>query len=316
MNQLKETKILLNNCKRYYNSVTVYPRAIKYHRIPTSDPRISNRIISKRSTIKIFSRHSRLRLREAIAKNTIPYSICFGVTLTLPWHASNNKHIQIIKEFDIHERYKKCFNRFTTYFRRTFQNSGCIFRHELQSRKIPHCHLILYLSKYDLNCSEEAVKSQILPLWWSALNGDFGSGDKIGFFKYGVHVEKLVDNLALFRYLADHTSKSKQHQLGYIGKHWGFIRRECFQPIDGKRIDFTDQKARVFFSRHVSKVCRFSISWETYQKRKNKKSRSDHFSRFGSIKVKRNDVSGFRFVSWSTVSPLIRYMRKYQMILD
>lgn len=313
-----ENLVLINRSKRYFNSVTVYDRAVKYHRIPTYDCRIAGRQPSKRSKITYFSRHSRLRLREAIAKNHISNSSCYGLTLTLPWKDFNDN--KFVRDFlnwnddNITNIYQECFNRFTLNFRRRFPNSGCIFRHELQQRKIPHCHLIVYVSNIDLDHSVDALKASVLPLWWSALQGQFFGGDQIGFFKYGIHAEKLTDNLSMFRYLADHSSKSKQAQSGYIGKHWGFINKKLFQLVDPLKINFADEKSRVFFSRHISKVCRFSISFDRWSKSRNKIPRVDHFSRFGSIKVKRNDVSGFRFVHRKTIFPLVRYMCSHSMI--
>lgn len=307
-----------NPSKRYFNSITVYDRAVKFHRIPTYDCRLVGKKPSKRGTIKTFSRHSRLRLREAIANNHILNSCCYGVTLTVPWRDYyNDKFTRDFLNLDDQtfvKIYQECFHRFEVTFRRRFPNSGAIFRHELQRRKMPHCHLIIYLSNIDLDFSVEALKSAILPLWWNSLNDQFFGGDKIGFFKYGCHCELLNDHLAMFRYLADHQSKSKQAQMGYLGKHWGIIQKKNFQIVDHERVDFVDEKSRIFFSRHISRLCRFSISFERWKKSRNRSGRFDHFERFGSKKVRANSVGGFRFVSRRSLFPLLRYMKKNKMV--
>jgi hypothetical protein len=45
--------------------------------------------------------------------------------------------------------------------------------------------------------------------------------------EHSVKVEEQErDANKLWRYLCDHTSKSKQAQLGYVGKQWGFINKK------------------------------------------------------------------------------------------
>lgn len=303
-----------NKTKRFYNIVSVYFQAVKFHRIPTYNPTSNGHSPSKRSNIKTFSRHSRLRLRESIAKYYIDNSSTYGLTLTLPWQSE-----KLNLSFDeITQKYKECFNRFTIYFKRSFPNSGCIFRHELQTRKIPHCHLIVYVSNFDQSANIDLFKSRIISIWLNALNHEYYTDDINGFLTYGVHTEKLKNQLALFRYLSDHTSKSKQAQSGYIGKHWGIINKKLFVSDGQEYLYFSDTKSRIFFSRHISNVCRFSISYNRWLKSKpyTKIVKDCHFKSFGSKKISKNSISGFRFVSSKSLSPLLRYMRKYDMILD
>ena len=50
-------------------------------------------------------------------------------------------------------------------------------------------------------------------------------GSRSGAMSHSCKLEPLDDLPALFRYVADHTSKHKQAQLGYHGKQWGYLNR-------------------------------------------------------------------------------------------
>lgn len=282
------------------NYIKVYDKAVKYTRLSTYYP--PKEKIARRGTIKTFSAHSRLRLREKIAQ--VKLNDCqslYGLTLTLPWQVSQ------LQQVDYLEEYKKLFNRFCVSLRRSFPSSAAIFRHELQKRKIPHCHIIFYLSKLDGYSSEE-FQSQIKYLWFNSLQGNLYGGSLRSFTKYGVKIDSLEDNnLSLFRYISDHTSKSKQAQLGYQGKQWGIINNKAFtitQPFIHK---FRTDYERIYFSRTVRNVCRFSVSIEKSKKQNLKKSL---FKSFKTKKVRTNSNCSLRFINSKTIHQLLLYLSR------
>ena len=97
--------------RRFSFVVDVSSHHIRFHRVPTYHPKPDH--IARRGAISSFSRHSRLRLRDALANASLADSECFGVTLTVPWQkcscASSRCALSV---------YRECFNRFGVYFRR------------------------------------------------------------------------------------------------------------------------------------------------------------------------------------------------------
>lgn len=221
---------------------------------------------SKRGNIRFFTRHSVLRLRKTLLTKTLdnPFFDCVGITLTLPWRVSVDSR-EILDQ--VTRDYKKAFNRFATAFRRRFGGSVCIFRHELQTRKVPHCHIVCYLSHFDYTLVSRGrsstlgeLRNILFGLWFNALK-DFQYDFKLkAFHKRGVKVQPLNGNLAMFRYLSDHASKFKKCQLGYKGKQWGVLNRSLLVPIKPVNYSFDSLSDKIVFYRHLGRVCRFFVS--------------------------------------------------------
>lgn len=281
--------------RRWSSIVDVSSHHIRFHRNPTRHPDPKTDTIAKRGAIRGFSRHSRLRLRDSLASAFLESSDTFGITLTVPW-----KETPCGASSCVLRLYRECFNRFTVSFKRRFPFSACIFRHELQRRKMPHCHLVFFMASADQKEGEgiAGVRKEVFSLWLRALNGFLGGGSLLAFSRHGVKVDYLGNQDAMFRYICDHTSKSKQAQLGYKGKQWGYINRKVLSKRVQIRYQFRAQHDMYFFQRHISKACRFFISAPCVFGRK----LSDDL----------NGVS-IQFVKGSTVRKLVRYIDRHSM---
>lgn len=204
----------------------------------------SNLPTGNRGEIVSFSKDSSKRLRLALATQYIPSAALLGVTLTVPWR----------KQFDGYlDYYRECFNRFATSFRRDLPNSGAIFRHELQKRRMPHCHMIVYASESDF-FSIDALTSYLFGLW--SRSCPVRDGRHRDFLVYGVQVKSIDDLPGLWKYLADHASKKKQAQLGYQGKQWGYIRRKNFVSRDCDLYKLRPEVVRLVV-RQLSRIYRY-----------------------------------------------------------
>jgi hypothetical protein len=51
--------------------------------------------------------------------------------------------------------------------------------------------------------------------------------------------EELADEFGWWRYLASHTGKGKQEQLGWVGRNWGVIHPELIRRDAGNRYGLT-----------------------------------------------------------------------------
>lgn len=236
---------------RWCNRFEVYPLAVRQFRFPTvrEIPKCVQDGIY-RGSINGFSRHSALRLREFLATRTLRGSLrgIYGITLTVPWRSLSLGSSLCA--------YRSAFNRFGLMFRRRFPNSYLVFRHELQIRRMPHCHCVLYLSCRD-------VDSDLLRLfgsmWLISMSYQSYGGDWAGFSRHGVDVQTLTDCTVAYRYIADHASKHKRSQLGYIGKQWGVLGRSNVVAIIPDELVFPSLELRNAFFRTISKICRFRI---------------------------------------------------------
>lgn len=279
----------VNEFRRWSASVVVTSKAVRFRRIPTYHPKPDQ--VARRGAIRTFSRHSRLRLRDSLANACLAASDTFGLTLTVPWQNGSVGLSGALLE------YRVCFNRFTTYFRREFPFSACIFRHELQQRKMPHCHLVCFIAFQDLKKGEglKQIQQRMFLLWLRSLNGSLHGGSLLAFSRHGVKLEHLADQDAMFRYVSDHASKSKQAQLGYQGKQWGYINRSVLSSRVKIRYEFRFQADLWFFQRHVEKCCRFFVEAPCV---------------FGKKLSRHTHGVSVLFVRGSTVRKLIRYISK------
>lgn len=243
--------------------IKLFPKGILSRRKPTR--LVSPSVTSIRGSIKSFSRHSLLRLRKTLLTQVPdnPFYKSLGVTLTLPWQVEVDSP-EVFKK--VVSDYKLVFNQFATSFRRRFSASVAVFRHELQVRRVPHCHMVLYLSDFDFHyvsfgraATSSDFRSIVLSMWLHALDGYGYKMNLTAFYKRGVKVDLLEDNLSIFRYLADHSSKKKKSQLGYRGKQWGVINRRLLIPSQGSVVSFDDIHDKRVFFRHVGRVVRFFI---------------------------------------------------------
>lgn len=254
-----------------------------------------------RGEIKGFSRHASLRLRRALVSMSASFKgSCVGITLTLPFKGD----FKIKGEYKIlAAAYKKAFNRFGVSMRRRFSSSCGIFRHELQRRRVPHCHIVFFVSDLDFklvhigrNSNISDLRAIIYSYWLSALQGFTFEANLKGFVKHGVKVDRIDtrDNIAVFRYLCDHASKHKREQLGYIGKQWGFINRALFVFSPSVELSFRNSRQKNVFVRHIRKCCRYTVAAKCVFKRK--------LTRVGQLK-------GCYFVGVKTTKKIVKAVR-------
>lgn len=301
---------------KFENQVAYGDRFVRFYRKPTYNLTLHRSKYSSRGKITSFSRHSRLRLRETLATRSIIGCRQYGLTLTLPWQIEDFLIGDSLfnRSFDqdlMYDNYKKVFNRFVLYFKRSFPNSSGVFRHELQRRGLPHAHLVLYIPHLDLPFAGgdqsfshfSYLKRTITQIWYKSLLCDLGSGSVEGFFRSSCHLELLNDNIAIFRYLCDHTSKSKQSQLGYKGKQWGIIGRNNLVYCGFNRFSFESSDEIIFFNRHIRRLCRFKVS--TKKCRQFIKKVGD---RFGFRLSRPPGDCSILFIDQSTTTKLINYI--------
>lgn len=295
----------------------IYDHAIRFKRMTTHIP--EKHKISKRGLITKFTRHTALRLRDALSQNTIPNSETYGITLTVPWKTDD------IWFDDRLNKYRECFHRFTISLSRRLPNSASIFRHELQQRKMPHTHIIIWLSNIDGSSFRKGdLLALVLELWARAMQGELYGGDINHFFKYGVKVDPLSSNVAMMRYLCDHTAKSKQAQLGYIGKQWGYINRKHFVSPAVDVFSMTPEQA-IQVSRTLSRFSRFSIpgksvlcycAGQTFGLTIKRLHRMKRSCPFGLKKIPRHRLNSCVFLARATALKLFKYLNILTVHID
>lgn len=210
---------------------------------------------SKRSKILTFSKSSRRRMRDFMLRYSVPDMVRCGVTLTLPWQTQNFDSSLKNFEVDYLFEFEKVVHRFRVYWLRRFPDCGCVYRVELQQRKVPHLHLISFHRFEDL----PFLKDEYFRLWFLALQKILYGGKLSSFFKYGVDLDTQLSSVRALQYLSDHSSKSKQAQLGYKGKQWGVWGLDNFKLEKGQIFKFSSVYQFNFFKRHIHKFRRFNI---------------------------------------------------------
>jgi hypothetical protein len=171
-----------------------------------------------------------MRLRRALLELIPPVDWSeWAVTLTVPGDTTNT------------ERYKAMWEDFA--WRSVRKGWAGIWRLEVQKRGALHWHVVFHLPP-----SSEA--SDISDLWHSVLSrsgpvmvtprpteddpepwGEIYDSrlECPGAVRYSARVDESDSSARWWRYLCDHTSKTKQEQIGEgIGRHWGKIGRKHY----------------------------------------------------------------------------------------
>lgn len=304
----EEHGLYLKSVKCLYYGVSIHkepssrPHTGRHARSPEQIIRDHYFNIGNRGNIRGFSSKSALRLRRAILElrpQNFNGSV-LGLTLTLPFKGD----FFTKRSFDcLVEDYKKAFHRFSVAFSRRFPSSCAIFRHELQQRRAPHCHMVVYLSSLDFklvgvgrNSTLGDLKGTLFGLWLNSITGFKYDCSLSGFMRHGIHCQIINgdEKIAAMRYLCDHASKHKVSQLGYKGKQWGFIRRSVFCAAPGVTINFRSYLEQVKFIRMVRRVCRYQIKADC---------------NFGRKLTKVGNLKGVYFVSLKTCHNILRFLR-------
>lgn len=193
-----------------------------------------------RGSICGFSHASVRRLRESLATLYIPDCEVIGITLTVPWRDN----------FSLSE-YRASINRCFTLLRYHYPDGGAIYRHEIQARGAPHCHMIYYLP---LTCDYAEFCQTVYLTWLKSC--PLSDGSLLGFAKFGIKIDKVASEARMWRYLSDHLSKGKQSQLGYVGKQWGILNRKVF--CRRKSVDYNlTPRQYIAVRRQLSRLYRY-----------------------------------------------------------
>lgn len=185
-----------------------------------SKPPSTSFINSKRGKISKFSSQSNKRLRESLAYYYMPNSYCIAVSATISAHDNITC-----------EEYQNFFHYFQIYQRKNnvLKNCAFIWRHELQAHGLrkPHTHFLAFCPK------EIPIKDFYFAFvdLWQHLQIVCNIAD--GYIRYchgfGVNM-KVCDNVEkYYRYLAEHMTKKKHDQLGFVGRQWGIQNRKLLQ---------------------------------------------------------------------------------------
>lgn len=193
-----------------------------------------------------FSSASRRRLRETLAMARLSDGgRLFGVTFTIP----SPTEADILTPDQVRRIW---FEFITHVFPRKFKRSALIWRIELQVRGQAHWHCVFYAADadaadewYQLDVGFGLLRSKLDDEWRGLVarmvdksNWDLKTYQ--GFYCHGVQIKPL-ESSAIVGYVCDHESKSKQEQLGWVGRQWGIINRKnltfegsavCSVPVD------------------------------------------------------------------------------------
>lgn len=165
----------------------------------------------KRGSVSGFSSASARRLRQFLATH-VGVGTPFAASLTFPFDLSPVE-------------FRKRFHKFCVRSRIPF-----VWRVELTKRKRPHVHAVGWSSDGVVGI---AVWQSA---WWDIADAYIYRGGE----EHACVVE-LLRGADWFKYLACHTSKHKEEQLGWQGRQWGVVRRGLLQDV-GTSFFLTDRQ--------------------------------------------------------------------------
>lgn len=160
-----------------------------------------SRPVAKRSKVSGFSRASARRLRQFLALH-VADGLPFAASLTFP--------------FDLPpEEFRRRFHNFCVRSATPF-----VWRVELTKRRRPHLHIVGWAKGgVDEICALQC-------LWWDIADAYIYRGGE----EHSCVVE-LLRGVDWFTYVACHSAKHKQEQLGWQGRQWGVVRRADFVDV-------------------------------------------------------------------------------------
>lgn len=183
-----------------------------------------------RGKIRTFSAQAAYRCRQFLLTYHVPDFEIWDVSNTIPGTVTD-------------EEFERAHDNYAQMIRRA--GGGAVIRIELQRRKEAHTHCAIWLpknldrTKRDyllhagwIHCLPEA--NQLHPHAWARATKVKGP------YNFVQQSHKW------FEYLAAHTSKKKQAQLGYEGKQWTVINRKIFAPHDPLHMDLSSEQEKRF----------------------------------------------------------------------
>jgi len=183
-----------------------YGFKLKIPAIPTVPQRPK---CNKRGAITGMSWKASARLRLFAIEHEVPGSTMWSFTGTTQRICSP-------------EEWRTIMSRFKTLITRA--GFGAIWRVELQRRKAPHVHAVIYAPSVLIRRMEDVPGEIIKGFWHRAIEVEKSSFSEQ---KYSANYQ-LCDDPEWIVYLAGHASKHKESQLGWLGKQWGIWNRSLF----------------------------------------------------------------------------------------
>lgn len=195
-----------------------------------------------------FSNKSRKRLREmlAIARPKDRRAKPFGITLTIPGRILTPDEVRAL--WDVFQQ---------NVLRREFP-LPVIWRIELQKRKQAHWHCVVWASKSG-KLPPVVVVYNLAAAWrrivMHKFSADWSERTLHGFIEHGVEVKSLdgASETGIVGYLADHTSKHKQEQLGWQGRQWGIVNRSKL-TFETKTLALVDERQHIQATRQFRRL--------------------------------------------------------------
>lgn len=182
-----------------------------------------------RGAISGFSTRASARLRSWLLTQHVEGAQLWDVTLTIPGEMS-------AEEWDLSRR--RLFKR--------WERAGfaALWRIELQKRKQPHMHVVLWTPPV----SELGDKFLlIVHAWLECLPKK--NREHFGATEHAIHYKGPYNDIEQspkwLAYVAAHASKRKKEQLGWKGKQWGVINRARFverKPMVEVSMTFEEEK--------------------------------------------------------------------------
>ncbi|MCK5561933.1 MAG: hypothetical protein KAJ51_15145 [Thermoplasmata archaeon] len=197
--------------------IDVYPHCVIYTPQKKYNPEYKPKHTT-RSKIKTFSKRSRFRLFEAMAKiKTNLTNQPFFVSLTYHYGHQSKENSD-----------KTCLHNFLVSLRDFDKNVQYIWRIDLQKRGAPHYHLIIFPSPFKKLLSREYYKIKVCSMWHriadpkSKKHKDFGAD---------------IQNITNYRhaciYINKYLAKVPDNQnIIEKGKHWGCSRKLPNRPFE------------------------------------------------------------------------------------
>lgn len=186
---------------------------------------------AKRGKVSGWSRASRRRLQNCLLTLSAPVGWKrYGICLTVPGTAT-----------DWAKDWRAVINRFKINLSRGQWLHCGIYRVELQKRKMPHIHAVMFTNAPMF----EGGALEVSYAWDKALEGWELENRKP--FNLGVTVRfEPLSRSASLRYLHEHTTKAKQEQLGYVGRQWGYIGRKWLSDTS-EVVDLTERQRTLLY---------------------------------------------------------------------
>lgn len=176
----------------------------------------------KRGKITLFSRASRRRLMQTIAK-TKKSALPVFITLTYPGEWSKDA-----------KRWKRDLRVFWMRLERRFPHISAVWKLEFQKRGAPHYHLLVWGAEY------APLLLQVGRLWYEVV----GSGDERHLLA-GTRVEKVRDWRGVMSYASKYLGKLEV-STSEVGRFWGVMNSEFIPWADLVTCSLTDKEAYNF----------------------------------------------------------------------